>query len=364
MTTGPPLRAASCPRSARATRRRRSRGGRRGRRGRTAPAPRRCRRRRRPSCPAPSATASATARVPAANGSSSNAPIGPFQKTVPASAITSRVARRGAGADVEPHPAVGHVDAVELAALGVGRERAPGTRSVGQQQLAAAPRRARACAGSMPSSSHSESPTSWPCAEKNGKHIAPPMRTVSARSRNASRTPILSVTFAPPTIATSGRFGSSRIPVSVSTSRCSSSPAALGSRLRDADGRGVRAVRGAERVVDVDVGEARRSAWRARGRSSSRPARSGRSRASRRRRRGTSVEVDSARARRRLRRAARRAARRRAAARAPARGPSAGRGARRARARAPRSRSALERRQRGADARVVGDARAVRRAGR
>ena len=35
------------------------------------------------------ATASATARVPAANGSSSNAPIGPFQKTVPALAITS-----------------------------------------------------------------------------------------------------------------------------------------------------------------------------------------------------------------------------------------------------------------------------------
>ena len=31
-----------------------------------------------------SATASATARVPAAKGSSSNAPIGPFQKTVPA----------------------------------------------------------------------------------------------------------------------------------------------------------------------------------------------------------------------------------------------------------------------------------------
>ena len=36
-----------------------------------------------------SATASATVRVPAANGSSSNAPIGPFQNTVPASPITS-----------------------------------------------------------------------------------------------------------------------------------------------------------------------------------------------------------------------------------------------------------------------------------
>ena len=39
--------------------------------------------------PGAAATASATARVPAANGSSSNAPIGPFQKTEPARAISS-----------------------------------------------------------------------------------------------------------------------------------------------------------------------------------------------------------------------------------------------------------------------------------
>jgi hypothetical protein len=54
------------------------------------------------------------------------------------------------------------------------------------------------------------------------------MRIASARCRNASSTPILSVTFAPPTIATSGRAGSRRMPVSVSTSRCSSRPAADG----------------------------------------------------------------------------------------------------------------------------------------
>ena len=35
------------------------------------------------------ASASATARVPAANGASSNAPIGPFQNTVPASRMAS-----------------------------------------------------------------------------------------------------------------------------------------------------------------------------------------------------------------------------------------------------------------------------------
>ena len=37
--------------------------------------------------PGARATASATARVPAAKGSISNTPIGPFQKTVPAPAI-------------------------------------------------------------------------------------------------------------------------------------------------------------------------------------------------------------------------------------------------------------------------------------
>ena len=67
------------------------------------------------------AIASATARVPAANGSSSNAPIGPFQNTVPAAAIVARVALGGARADVEAHPAVGHVDAVDACDLGVGR---------------------------------------------------------------------------------------------------------------------------------------------------------------------------------------------------------------------------------------------------
>src|SRR5689334_2554317 len=39
--------------------------------------------------PGAAAMASATARVPAANGSISNAPIGPFQKTVPAAPIVA-----------------------------------------------------------------------------------------------------------------------------------------------------------------------------------------------------------------------------------------------------------------------------------
>ena len=50
---------------------------------------RRCRRRRSTVKPRQSATACATVRVPAANGSSSNTPIGPFHSTVAAPAMTS-----------------------------------------------------------------------------------------------------------------------------------------------------------------------------------------------------------------------------------------------------------------------------------
>ena len=125
-------RAAPFPPAAPATRRRRSRASRPRRRARTRAAPRPSRRRRPPSCPGAAATASATARVPAANGSSSKAPIGPFQSTVPAAAIASRVGGGGARADVEAHPAVGHLDAVALAALGRRRRSArPSTRSTG-----------------------------------------------------------------------------------------------------------------------------------------------------------------------------------------------------------------------------------------
>ena len=138
--------------------------------------------------------------------------------------------------------------------------------------------------------------------------------------------------------------------------------AALGHEVGDALGRGVRAVRGAERVVDVDVGERRELRPRARDRSSSRPARSGRSPAAARRRvpsfsreRRHLIADDRRAPASPARRAARRAARPPAPATAPGRGPSGARGARRASGCAPRSRSSCDRRQRGADPRVVGD---------
>ena len=160
----------ACPRAARARRRRRSRGGPRGRPGRTARARPPSRRRRPRSCPARAATASATARVPAANGSSSNAPIGPFQNTVPGRSRSRRRTRppcaarcRGPSSRRAPR---------RRRARGARRrasKRSPSTRSTGSssRQFAALRLRERlARASSTPSSSTSESPVGMPCARK------------------------------------------------------------------------------------------------------------------------------------------------------------------------------------------------------
>src|SRR3954452_7060550 len=174
--------------------------------------------------PSVRATASATARVPAANGSSSKAPIGPFQNTVPAPAIASAYALAVRGPTSRPiHPSGTSTPSSSCVSVPSENSR-PRTRSTGSSSLSS-PSTLRA--GSMPSDSHSEAPTECPCAAKNGKHIAPPISTLSATSRKRSTTPILSVTLAPPTTATSGRRGPASSRVSVSTSRCSSSPAAL-----------------------------------------------------------------------------------------------------------------------------------------
>ena len=63
----------------------------------------------------------------------------------------------------------------------------------------------RACSTS--SSAHSEAPTAWPWAARNGNAIAPPIRIASATCRKRSITWILSLTLAPPRSATSGRRG-------------------------------------------------------------------------------------------------------------------------------------------------------------
>ena len=138
------------------------------------------------------------------------------------------------GPDVEAHPAVGHVGAVQLAPLRVGVEAVAEHEVERQQQPAAADASALSSAlraSSTPSSSTSESPVGLPCARKKLKHIAPPIRSVSAMSRKRSISAILSVTFAPPSTTTSGRSGLRRWR-SVVTSRSSSRPATAGAGAR------------------------------------------------------------------------------------------------------------------------------------
>ena len=100
--------------------------------------------------------------------------------------------------------------------------------SLGSTMLAPLP--SRRSQVSMKSGSQSESPIGWPMAARNVKHMPPPMTSVSTTDSSASTTPSLSLTLAPPSTATNGRFASARRPPSTSASRCSRRPAALGRR--------------------------------------------------------------------------------------------------------------------------------------
>ena len=172
---------------------------------------------------------------------------------------------------------VGHARARASAAKRSASTRSPGSSSRQPERSAFSSTRR---ASSTPSSSTSESPVGRPIARKKLKHIAPPIRIASATSRKRSITPILSLTLAPPRITTNGCSGSA-------SSEDEHRHLLLQQEARDrrpqaprhALGRRVRAVRGAERVVHVEVGRAARARPRAPGRSWSRPARSGCSRA-------------------------------------------------------------------------------------
>ena len=132
----------------------------------------------------------------------------------------------------------------------------PATTSTGSSSLSS-PSASSRFAGSMPSSSHSDEPTSWPCARANGNIIAPPIRIVSATSRKASSTPILSVTLAPPTMATSGRVGIGQDAGQRLDLALEQPAGRAGQQLRHPVGRGVGAVGGAERVVHEHLAERR-----------------------------------------------------------------------------------------------------------
>ena len=124
--------------------------------------------------------------------------------------------RGRAGPDVDALPAVGQVGAglAHLAALvgleqhAVGRQRGHVGRQVDPVAGSASSRRHV----STWSASTSESPTRWPWATRNVKHMPPPMTRASTTPSSASMTASLSDTLAPPSTATNGRSGFSRMP--------------------------------------------------------------------------------------------------------------------------------------------------------
>ena len=182
-----------------------------------------------------SATASATARVPASNRGSSNTPIGPFHRTVRASPMMSPNSAAAAGADVEAHPAVGQrpTEVAHLATGGRIADLPAGAQpdDVGGQVQPVAvlvEQAAHSCRSGRARTASCRS--EWPIAAKNVKHMPPPMMIESAMSSSAVSTPSLSDTLDPPVMATNGSRRVARArPSSTSTSLASSRPAAEGS---------------------------------------------------------------------------------------------------------------------------------------
>ena len=173
-----------------------------------------------------SAIAWATVRVPAANRSSSNMPIGPFQNTIRASMITSLNAAAEPGPMSNPlHPSPRRLPNVAKLPPASTPVMSSGRWIVLPFAVASSSNRLHV---STMSGSNSESPIGRPRAAKNVKHIAPPITIESTMPSSASTTPSLSEIFAPPSTATNGWRGLSRSPSRTSTSFCSSRPIADG----------------------------------------------------------------------------------------------------------------------------------------
>src|SRR5690606_38136743 len=147
--------------------------------------------------------ASATPRVPAANGAISNTPIGPFQNTVRASASTWPNAATVCGPTSRPSQDSGIESAATVCVLASAANLSATTTSCGRTSLSPASASSRLQVSIM-SSSSSEPPTAWPWAARNVKHMPPPTSSLSTLGSSASITASLSETFEPPSTTTYG----------------------------------------------------------------------------------------------------------------------------------------------------------------
>ena len=175
-----------------------------------------------------SAAARATAKVPVAKRSSSNSPIGPFQKKARDETMVSAKSRRVSGPMSIAAAEAGIASTGTASGAAVESDGSAVTMtSRGRQSRSPARARIEA-ASSNASSSTRERPVSRPWARRKVFAIAPPTRIRSARSRNASSNSILSEILAPPKPTTNGRGGSDRKAPSASISRSTRRPATAG----------------------------------------------------------------------------------------------------------------------------------------
>ena len=152
--------------------------------------------------PSHSATAFATANVPSAKRGHSKTPIGPFQKTVPASAIAAANSSREAGPMSRP-------------------SQPSGRSSYGATCVAASAANDSAAMTSVGSRTSNGNGFS----ARTSSAIFPPISTRSAREPRFLSTATLSSTFAPPATITNGRATSPSRAPRCSSSASSSSPA-------------------------------------------------------------------------------------------------------------------------------------------
>ena len=147
-----------------------------------------------------------------------------------------------------------------------------GVEGVGDDRIgrAGAARRSPPCACAMidvagpRSGSRSDFPTSIPCAARNVLAMPPPMTNASTRASKCSNTPTLSATLAPPIAHTNGCTGSTVSSRQRRELGFHQQAGVRGQVARHADGRRVRAVRGSEGIVDVEVAALARASARER----------------------------------------------------------------------------------------------------
>lgn len=153
--------------------------------------------------PGADAMASATPRVPLANAAFSKRPIGPFQNTALALRMGSakRSTLDGPTSRAMSSAPTSSTETTRPLALSV-----PAATTTSEGRSSETPRSSARVRMVRASASLSSStrllPIERPCAARKVFAMAPPMTSVSTRARSASRTAILSETFAPPSTAT------------------------------------------------------------------------------------------------------------------------------------------------------------------